>query len=41
MADRQRNLARVQAQAVRELKLASWMYLYALGRYAYAYHPTA
>jgi glycosyltransferase involved in cell wall biosynthesis len=37
--DRQRNLARVQAYAVRELGLPSWMYLYALGRYAYAYFP--
>jgi glycosyltransferase involved in cell wall biosynthesis len=39
-ADRQRNLARVQAQVVRELGLPSWMYLFALGRYAYAYSPT-
>jgi glycosyltransferase involved in cell wall biosynthesis len=38
-ADRQRNLARVQAQVVHELGLPSWMYLYALGRYAYAYCP--
>jgi glycosyltransferase involved in cell wall biosynthesis len=38
-ADRQRDLARVQAQVVRELRLPSWMYLYALGRYAYAYCP--
>jgi glycosyltransferase involved in cell wall biosynthesis len=37
--DRQRNLARVQAQVVRELGLPSWMYLFALGRYAYAYCP--
>lgn len=36
-AERQRDLARVQAQIVRELKLPSWMYLFALGRYAYAY----
>jgi glycosyltransferase involved in cell wall biosynthesis len=39
-ADRQRNLARVQAQVVRELGLPIWMYLYALGRYAYAYSPS-
>jgi glycosyltransferase involved in cell wall biosynthesis len=39
-ADRQRNLARVQAQVVRELDLPSWMYLYAAGRYAYAHCPT-
>jgi hypothetical protein len=38
-ADRQRNLARVQAQVVRELGLPVWMYLFALGRYAYAYSP--
>jgi glycosyltransferase involved in cell wall biosynthesis len=38
-ADRQRNLARVQAQVVRELGLPAWMYLYAVGRYAYAYSP--
>ena len=37
--DRQRDLARVQAQAVRELRLPSWMYLFALGRYVYAYLP--
>jgi glycosyltransferase EpsE len=39
-ADRQRNLARVQAQVVRELGLPVWMYLFAAGRYAYAYSPT-
>ena len=39
-ADRQRDLARVQAQVVRELGLPSWMYLFAAGRYAYAYLPT-
>jgi glycosyltransferase involved in cell wall biosynthesis len=39
-ADRQRNLARVQAQVVRELGLPIWMYLFSLGRYAYAYSPT-
>jgi len=38
--ERQRDLARVQAQAVRELGLPSWMYLFALGRHAYAYMPT-
>jgi glycosyltransferase involved in cell wall biosynthesis len=38
--DRQRGLARVQAQAVRDLGLPSWMYLFALGRYAYTYCPT-
>ncbi len=39
-AYRQRDLARVQARAVRELGLPAWMYVYALGRYAYAYSPT-
>jgi glycosyltransferase involved in cell wall biosynthesis len=39
--DRQRDLAGVQAQAVRELGLPSWMYLFPLGRYAYAYFPTS
>jgi hypothetical protein len=29
----------VQAQAVRELGLPSWMYLYSLGRHVYAYIP--
>jgi glycosyltransferase involved in cell wall biosynthesis len=38
--DRQRNLARVQAQVVRELGLPRWMYLFALGRYGYTYCPT-
>jgi hypothetical protein len=38
--ERQRDLARVQAQAVRELGLPSWMYLFALGRHAYAYLPS-
>jgi glycosyltransferase EpsE len=38
--ERQRDLARVQAQAVRDLGLPSWMYLFALGRHAYAYLPT-
>jgi glycosyltransferase involved in cell wall biosynthesis len=40
-ADRQRNLARIQAQVVRELGLPAWMYLFALGRYAYAYSPNS
>ena len=39
--ERQRDLARVQAQAVRELGLPRWMYLYSLGRHAYAYIPPA
>lgn len=39
-SERQRDLARVQAQIVRELDLPSWMYLFALGRYAYAYIPS-
>ncbi|MFL5401336.1 MAG: glycosyltransferase family 2 protein [Gemmatimonadales bacterium] len=39
-AERQRDLARVQAQSVRELGLPRWMYLYSLGRHAYAYMPT-
>jgi len=38
-ADRQRNLARVQARIIRELGLPKWMYLFALGRYVYAYSP--
>jgi glycosyltransferase EpsE len=38
--ERQRDLARVQAQAVRELGLPPWMYLYSLGRHAYAYIPS-
>jgi glycosyltransferase EpsE len=37
--ERQRDLARVQAQVVRELGLPSWMYLYSVGRHAYAYLP--
>ncbi len=40
-SERQRDLARVQAQIVRELELPSWMYLFALGRYAYAYIPSS
>jgi glycosyltransferase involved in cell wall biosynthesis len=38
--ERQRDLARVQAQVVRELGLPSWMYVFAAGRYAYAYLPS-
>jgi glycosyltransferase involved in cell wall biosynthesis len=38
-AERQRDLARVQAQSVRELGLPWWMYVYSLGRHAYAYIP--
>lgn len=38
--ERQRDLARVQAQAIRELGLPRWMYLFALGRHAYAYLPS-
>ena len=38
--DRQRDLARVQAQAVRELGLPRWMYLFSVGRHAYASIPT-
>lgn len=37
--DRQRDLARVQAQSVRELGLPRWMYLYSAARHAYAYVP--
>jgi glycosyltransferase involved in cell wall biosynthesis len=40
-AERQRALARVQSHAVRQLGLPRWMYLFALGRYTYAYCPTA
>jgi glycosyltransferase involved in cell wall biosynthesis len=39
-AERQRALARVQAHAIRQLGLPSWMHLFALGRYTYAYCPT-
>lgn len=38
--ERQRDLARVQAQAVRELGLPRWMYLFALARHVYAWTPT-
>jgi glycosyltransferase EpsE len=37
--DRQRHLARLQAQVVRELGLPRWMYVFAAGRYAYTYLP--
>ena len=39
-AERQRNLARVQARVVRELRLPPWMFAFALGRYGYAYCPS-
>jgi hypothetical protein len=39
--ERQRDLARVQAQSVRELGLPRWMYLYSLARHVYAYVPPA
>jgi len=38
-AERQRALARAQAQAIRELRLPAWMHVFALGRYTYAYCP--
>jgi glycosyltransferase involved in cell wall biosynthesis len=38
-AQRQRDLAWVQAQVVRELRLPSWMYVFALGRFVYPYIP--
>jgi glycosyltransferase involved in cell wall biosynthesis len=37
--ERQRDLASVQAQAVRQLGLPRWMYVFAAARYAYAYAP--
>jgi glycosyltransferase involved in cell wall biosynthesis len=37
--ERQRDLARVQAQSVRELGLPRWMYLYSMARHVYAYAP--
>jgi glycosyltransferase involved in cell wall biosynthesis len=37
--ERQRDLATVQAQAVRELGLPRWMYVYSLGRHVYARIP--
>jgi glycosyltransferase involved in cell wall biosynthesis len=39
-AERQRGLARAQSRAIRRLGLPSWMYVFAAGRYAYAYCPT-
>lgn len=36
---RQRDLARLQSQVIRDLRLPSWMYVYPAGRYAYAYLP--
>jgi glycosyltransferase EpsE len=39
-AQRQRELAGVQAEIIQQLKLPRWMYAYSLGRYAYAYCPT-
>ena len=36
---RQRDLARVQAQIIRELHLPRWMYVYPIGRYGYAHFP--
>lgn len=38
-SERQRDLAKVQAQVVRELGLPSWMYVFSAGRHAYAYLP--
>jgi glycosyltransferase EpsE len=40
-ADRQRNLARVQARIIRELGLPKWMYVFAVGRYVYAHSPVS
>jgi glycosyltransferase EpsE len=37
---RQRKLAKVQWQAIRELNLPLWMGIYPLGRYVYCYIPT-
>jgi len=39
--DRQRDLAQVQVQVVRELGLPSWMYVFAFGRYVYTYIPSS
>lgn len=36
---RQRDLARVQTQIIRELGLPRWMYVYPIGRYGYAHLP--
>jgi glycosyltransferase EpsE len=38
--ERQRDLAGVQVQVIRELGLPSWMYVFAAGRYLYAYFPS-
>lgn len=38
--ERQRDLARVQAEVIRELGLPRWMYLFSLGRHAYARIPS-
>jgi glycosyltransferase EpsE len=37
---RQRELAGVQSEIIRQLNLPRWMYAYSVGRYAYAYFPT-
>jgi glycosyltransferase EpsE len=37
---RQRELAGVQSEVIRQLNLPRWMYAYSVGRYAYAYFPT-
>jgi glycosyltransferase EpsE len=37
--ERQRDLARVQTEIIRELRLPAWMYLYPLGRFGYARLP--
>ena len=39
-APRQRKLARLQIEMIRQLNLPRWMYAYPLGRFAYAYCPT-
>lgn len=38
-AYRQRDLARVQVEIIKELDLPWWLYAYPAGRYAYAYFP--
>jgi len=38
--ERQRDLANVQAEIIRDFGLPRWMYAYPLGRFAYAYCPT-
>jgi glycosyltransferase involved in cell wall biosynthesis len=38
-AERQRDLARVQAEIIRELDLPPWMYVFVLGRFVYPYVP--